>query len=660
MQLMQHDEKIQSFKKLVMSEYGFGNEEYGLKEGEDLLAFNFYLKDYHHRGFLNQGMMISNPFLSTRQSTPSFNLYKSRSGKWKYKDFATADKGDVYDLVKNLFKLRYGEARQKIRTDLQDILTYSKNEANECKSKISTIKNKINNKMISQENNNEYTISTREFIDADGNFWYKKYGITRETLIRYKVSAITSFVRNGNLITPDDIAYAYDIGEGYKIYQPTDKKYKFQFIGSKPQNFIFGYEQLPESSQILFITGGEKDVLTLAAKGFNAICLNSETASLPNWLYEDLKVRFENIIILYDNDKTGMEQSEKLCQEHKFERLILPNMENGKDVSDYISLEYSINALLNFQLPKMLNTGYSVSSFRDLSIIGDSLPPTKKIWGCFVLEGSLILFPAERGIGKTFLMLELAMLVANQAESFCGEVIELHGNTLYINLELSDVLMSRRIRELEKNIPINNHQYQAHCLTISGNLEKQLPNVEKIIAKLNPVLIIIDNMRAASSHIDNEKNKAVVNFIQSLQKLIAKYKCAIILVHHTKKGTQNQRLNSDMQSGAGALTDLADGDFFLGRSTQNKNYRLLRRLKSRSCEEQDDATLLYMNPETLWFELKEESVNESEHISFENRDAERAKQIEEMKVLYASGQTVDEIAQIFNVNKSTVSRRLSK
>lgn len=31
----------------------------------------------------------------------------------------------------------------------------------------------------------------------------------------------------------------------------------------------------------LFITGGEKDVMSLAAHGFHAICFNSETVTVP-------------------------------------------------------------------------------------------------------------------------------------------------------------------------------------------------------------------------------------------------------------------------------------------------------------------------------------------------------------------------------------------
>jgi hypothetical protein len=72
-----------------------------------------------------------------------------------------------------------------------------------------------------------------------------------------------------------------------------------------------------------------------------------------------------------------------------------------------------------------------------------------------------------------------------------------------------------------------------------------------------------------------------------------------------------------LQSDAGAITDLFDADFFLGRSNQDKNYCLLVRKKSRFCEEAVGAKLIELNPHSLWFEFMEDEVEYAEHIPFE-------------------------------------------
>ena len=79
---------------------------------------DYYLKPYHEKGALKQGQHISNPFLlPTIQKTPSFNIYLSKSGSWRYNDFATGDQGDCFNLVMRLYGLGFYEALQLVVRD---------------------------------------------------------------------------------------------------------------------------------------------------------------------------------------------------------------------------------------------------------------------------------------------------------------------------------------------------------------------------------------------------------------------------------------------------------------------------------------------------------------------------------------------------------------
>lgn len=95
------------------------------QDDRDFEIMNYYLKPYHVHRKLRQGMLIQNPFVKERQKTPSFNIYKHKSGKWKYNDFATGEFGDVYDLVKRLFKLSFKEAKLKIMEEMDEIKKYA-------------------------------------------------------------------------------------------------------------------------------------------------------------------------------------------------------------------------------------------------------------------------------------------------------------------------------------------------------------------------------------------------------------------------------------------------------------------------------------------------------------------------------------------------------
>lgn len=43
---------------------------------------------------------------------------------------------------------------------------------------------------------------------------------------------------------------------------------RFLYGGEMPEVYCFGLEQLPNKGDIVFITGGEKDVMSLYSKGF--------------------------------------------------------------------------------------------------------------------------------------------------------------------------------------------------------------------------------------------------------------------------------------------------------------------------------------------------------------------------------------------------------
>lgn len=87
-----------------------------LQESYDLI--NKILAPFHSKGSLKQGEQISNPFLSKKQKTPSFNIYKSSKGDWRFKDFATGESGDVFSLIMRLKNISFKDALSFIKKEL--------------------------------------------------------------------------------------------------------------------------------------------------------------------------------------------------------------------------------------------------------------------------------------------------------------------------------------------------------------------------------------------------------------------------------------------------------------------------------------------------------------------------------------------------------------
>ena len=295
----------------------------------------FYLAPCHNEPKLIQGHNISNPFLSEKQKTPSFNIFCDQKGghEWKFKDFATDDSGSAFDLVMKLFNLDFIGAKGKICKDFN------------LSAPTFTTANRMETTKPLLEAENYYSIKPRDFTKQELDFW-SKYGITIDILNKFKVRSLADFSalnKEGKHYTfrsdNNKFIFAYDQGDWCKLYKPLDdKKFRFQYLGDKPQNFVFGLEQLPEKGDFIFLTGGEKDVMSLAAKGYPAISLNSETAKPTLELLAEPQSRFSEVVILYDNDKTGIQQSKVLASSFGLARVMLPDLaNNGKDISDFFS-----------------------------------------------------------------------------------------------------------------------------------------------------------------------------------------------------------------------------------------------------------------------------------------------------------------------------------
>lgn len=145
------------------------------------------------------------------------------------------------------------------------------------------------------------------------------------------------------------------IGDGFKkLYTPVPKRFRWE--GEKPKDYVFGLREINlryqnigaenmikgERRNILVFAAGEKDVITLACKEYDAISLNSETiVDIPENL-RSVFSRYEKVVVLYDRDETGIKSTLDMCEKYpELAPCILPKEladAGGKDISDYVSL----------------------------------------------------------------------------------------------------------------------------------------------------------------------------------------------------------------------------------------------------------------------------------------------------------------------------------
>lgn len=286
-----------------------------------------------------------------RDKEPTCSFYRNNSGDLIFKDFATGQHLNVFGVVQDMFKCNYFEALRIIANDLGIVRDNSiiKNSG-----KINTNPIIIKDKEISK-----IQVEIQEFSDLELK-WWKRYGITLDILKKFDVYSCKHVFLNDQLFAKSQQhcpIYGY-YGKKYhglelwRCYFP--KRTSYRFITNWPSKKIQGYDQLPKTGKLLVITKSMKDTMCLYSMGIASCSPNSETQFISNTVLEELKNRFEHIVVLFDNDYTGitfMNRTKKLHPELIY--TWIPFKYKAKDISDYYK-EYgrkeTLNLIKNFIL----------------------------------------------------------------------------------------------------------------------------------------------------------------------------------------------------------------------------------------------------------------------------------------------------------------------
>ncbi len=320
--------------------------EYILSNISDYQIFKYYLNGYEPgEGAINSPLR--------HDSIPSFSVfYAERAGRLMFKDFASNQSGDCFVFVGLLYRISFKEALFKICSDFNLLDVYIPDSFNngirKKIPKISVDYSTINKKISLRVKTKAYTDNELE--------WWLKFGITKETLKRYNVFSLSKIYINEYVI-PCNFSFGYlefyNQQYYWKVYSPLEDRSK-KWVNSGCQYILQGWTQMPPTGDILIITKGLKDSMSITESSKIASCsLQSETASIKQSVLNELKSRFNEIYLLLDCDTQGIKHSNELSKKHDLKQIFIPN-EKWKDYSgmlENIGKEYSVkilNKLLGF------------------------------------------------------------------------------------------------------------------------------------------------------------------------------------------------------------------------------------------------------------------------------------------------------------------------
>ena len=288
------------------------------------------LMEYYLHIPVKKGLFRS-PLRRDRQPTCSF--YRNKSGTLIFKDFATGQHLNIFDVVQSIFRCDYFESLRIIANDFGIVRD---NALHKNPGKINLNPIKIKDKEISK-----IQIEVQEFTDSELK-WWGRYGISKDILKRFDVYSCKHVFLNDQLFAESQqhcpifgyYGKKYQGLELWRCYFP--KRTSFRFITNWPSKKIQGYDQLPKKGKLLVITKSMKDSMCLYSCGITACAPNSENLFIPDKVLEDLKNRFENIVVLYDNDRPGLYNMAKIRKEHpELTYVFIPKRYGSKDISDF-------------------------------------------------------------------------------------------------------------------------------------------------------------------------------------------------------------------------------------------------------------------------------------------------------------------------------------
>lgn len=268
-----------------------------------------------------------------RDKQPTCSFYRNKSGTLIFKDFATGQHLNIFDVVQSIFKCNYFESLRIIANDFGIVRD---NALHKNPGKINLNPIKIKDKEISK-----IQIEVQEFTDSELK-WWGRYGISKDILKRFDVYSCKHVFLNDQLFAESQqhcpifgyYGKKYQGLELWRCYFP--KRTSFRFITNWPSKKIQGYDQLPKKGKLLVITKSMKDSMCLYSCGITACAPNSENLFISDKVLEDLKNRFNNIVVLYDNDRPGLYNMTKIRREHpELTYVFIPKRYGSKDISDF-------------------------------------------------------------------------------------------------------------------------------------------------------------------------------------------------------------------------------------------------------------------------------------------------------------------------------------
>ena len=287
----------------------------------------------HYFGISTLPILINNPLRADKNA--SLSIFLNDKDNLILKDFGSYKSYNLWSFLMEYWNVDYNTMIEKIVKDLNNI-----------NSSLHQLKTKKYRQQLKSKSILECKI--RDWKDYDLQYW-EEYGISLPWLKFGEIYPIShTFITKDNkryTFRAEKYAYAYvERKDGIvtlKIYQPKSTTRKWYNSGNASVWDLWC--QLPKTGNKLFITSSRKDALCLWENTLiPAISMQGEGYIPKQSVIDELKSRFKNIYIFFDNDfdkdeNHGRQYAQFLSKTFDIPYIEIPDEYKVKDPSDFVN-----------------------------------------------------------------------------------------------------------------------------------------------------------------------------------------------------------------------------------------------------------------------------------------------------------------------------------
>ena len=453
--------------------------------------------------------------------------------------------------------------------------------------------------------------------------------ISEHTARKYR----TKIKTNGSMITHHYYEYFNTEGShvATKIRQVEGKRIWSQ--GDMGDALLFGQNLFKSGGKYITITEGEIDAMStyeMLGSKWAVVSIKNGVQSAAQNCKQHLEYlnSFDNVVVCFDNDKPGIEASQKVAQLFEPNKCKIVRLDY-KDPNEYQKLGKSKAFVQDWWSAE----SYTPAGIMNLAKLGDSLyeeeycetipypwsAMNEKTYG--MRTGELVTFTSGAGMGKSSIMRELMHHILKNSNDNIG-ILALEESTKNTAFNIMSVEANQRlyIKEIRSQFSREQlHQWQKNTIGSGrffafdhfgsiGN-DEILSRVRYMAKSLDCKWIFLDHLSIlVSGQDEGDERKSIDVLMTKLRSLVEQTGVGLLLVSHLRRpagdsGHENgKEITLSHLRGSASIAHLSDSVIGLERNQQadgdEANTTTIRILKNRYTGETGIATHLYYDKET--------------------------------------------------------------